>query len=157
MRDTWTKIRHTQKRCDTPKPHSWHQCVVFWAGVSVFFSCVAYFPCVCVSTPVCPDLRSTTIMNFSPQAGDTFYFLCRFMSTLYTTAFTSLVRSCLGPSAQTTKCNQHTYGMRQNLAGMGRWFEWNWDLEDEVNFRHPSCITFQSLQMTRTGRDCGIA
>jgi hypothetical protein len=46
------KMRHTQTR----RTHAWHQWVVFWASVLLFFLCVASFFCVCVSTLVCPAL-----------------------------------------------------------------------------------------------------
>ena len=46
-----------ERRFDTlidPKPYSWHQCVVFQDGVTLFFPCVVSFFCVCVSFLVGP-------------------------------------------------------------------------------------------------------
>jgi len=62
------KMRHTQTR----RTHAWHQWVVFWAGVSLFFLSVASFFCVCVSTLVRPAgaaLRHDGVRNAGAAWG----------------------------------------------------------------------------------------
>ena len=51
-----SSVSHVDEDSTHPNHTLGIKCVVFRAGVSIFFSCVVYFPCVCVSTLVCPAL-----------------------------------------------------------------------------------------------------